>query len=152
LFAVFYLAMTFAVIYFNSPLVAAAYDYMRGGKPTVSSALAAANEHLPSIFRWSCFSTTIALILDQLPHGDNRVLNIVGPLVVAMDSIFRAALYQYAATGEAPGMFPPHVRRNAYVEKGNRGGWGGPSASDYHNTPRSRDYGDTGTRDWGAPR
>jgi Family of unknown function (DUF6159) len=235
--------MTFAVIYFNSALVAAAYDYMKGGKPTISSALDAANEHLPSIFGWACFSTTIGLILDQLRHGDNGVLKIVGwivgaiwtymtyfvvpvlvieglgpfeaiqrstslfrqtwgkqlvsnfgfgiayfivlvagitPLVlaatsstaaavvvgllvtvpiiaggvivlVAMEGIFRAALYQYAATGEAPGMFPPHALRNAYVEKGKQGGWGGGSGPMY-NTPRPSDYGDEGTGAWGPPR
>ena len=58
-----YLAGSFVTIYFNSALVAAAYAHLRGDEVSTGSAIAVANAHLPSIFGWACFATTVGLIL-----------------------------------------------------------------------------------------
>ena len=44
--------------------------------------------------------------------------------IMAMEGIFRAALYQFAAEGSASDYFPEGILRNAYVGKEDRGGWG----------------------------
>lgn len=82
--AVFYLFGSFIVIYFNSALIAAAYVRLQGGQPTVGSALQVANSHLPAIFGWACFSTTIGLIIEQLRGQRGGVLSILGYILQAI--------------------------------------------------------------------
>ena len=44
--------------------------------------------------------------------------------IQAMEGIFRAALYQFAAEGTSSDYFPEGILRKAYVGKEDRGGWG----------------------------
>jgi hypothetical protein len=78
--ALLYLAGSFVTIYFNSALVAAAYAHLRGEDVTVGTALTKANEHLPSIFGWACFATTVGLILSLIRSNNG----IVGRIVAAV--------------------------------------------------------------------
>jgi hypothetical protein len=82
--AAFYLAATFLIIYFNAALIAAAHQLIKGGSPTVSSALQVANSHLPTIFGWACFSTTIGLLIEQLRNGDGFVFKIIAWVLSAI--------------------------------------------------------------------
>jgi hypothetical protein len=221
--ALFYLIATFTVIYFNSALVFVACGRLNGETPTIGDGLAAANDHLPSIFGWSCFATTIGLIIEQLRSGDGLIFKVIGwivsaiwayatffvvpvlvmegvspfaalkrstgliqdtwgkqlisnwsffvaylalfavallPLVfafaistalgvavallfsapvliggvvvlVAMEGIFRAALYLFATGNLTSKAFPEQVLRLAYVGKNDRGSWGDSGAGDY---------------------
>ena len=61
-----YFVLSFVVIYFNTALVAAAYERLAGGDPTLKSALSEANRHLPVILGWSGVSATVSMVLKQL--------------------------------------------------------------------------------------
>jgi hypothetical protein len=79
--AVLYLAGSFVTIYFNSALVAAAYAHLRGDEVSTGSAIAVANAHLPSIFGWACFATTVGLILSLIRSNDSLVGRIVAAVL-----------------------------------------------------------------------
>jgi len=73
-----YFLLSFVVIYFNTALVAAAYERLAGGDPTLGSALAEANRHLPVILGWSAVSATVSMILKQLEERAGIIGAIVG--------------------------------------------------------------------------
>jgi hypothetical protein len=79
--ALLYLAGSFVTIYFNSALVAAAYAQLRGENVTVGSAIAVANQHLPSIFGWACFATTVGLVLSLVRRNNGLVGRLVGAIL-----------------------------------------------------------------------
>lgn len=54
------------VIFFNSALVAAALERLRGGDPNVGSGLRAAAARLPQILAWALISAIVSLILQAL--------------------------------------------------------------------------------------
>lgn len=77
-----YASSTFVVIFFNTALVAAALERLRGGDPNVRSGLRAASSHLPAILGWALITATVGLILQIL--RDRMENNIIGQLVLGM--------------------------------------------------------------------
>lgn len=73
--------MYFVGIFFNSALVAAALERLRGGDPTVGSGLRAARAHLPAILGWALIAATVGLILQAIR---GRTDNILGRLAAAL--------------------------------------------------------------------
>jgi hypothetical protein len=78
-----YFAVSFVVIFFNSALIAAALERLRGGDPTIGSGLAKARDHVGMIAGWAAIAATVGLILQALRgRTDNAlgriVLSIVG--------------------------------------------------------------------------
>jgi hypothetical protein len=80
-FAALYFAASFTIVYFNSALVSAAYEKLRGGAPTIGSSLRVANAHVPNIFGWDCFSTTIGLALESIRSSDSIVAKILASVL-----------------------------------------------------------------------
>ncbi len=62
----FYVAATYVTIFFNAALVLAADERMRGGDPTVDSALRAASRHAGRMLPWAVVSATVSVILQAL--------------------------------------------------------------------------------------
>lgn len=76
-----YAAATFVVIFFNSALIAAAMERLRGGDPSVSSGFRAALAHLPAIAGWALIAATVGLILQMLR---SRTDNVIGRIAIAL--------------------------------------------------------------------
>ena len=78
----------FIVVFFNSALVSAALDRLRGGDPNVRSGLSHASKHIHHIFIWSIIVTIMALIFAAIrASGRNR-----GAVGQIMTSIFASLL------------------------------------------------------------
>ena len=76
-----YVSSYFIVIFFNSALIAAALERLRGGDPDVRSGLRAAVAHLPTIIAWAVVAATVGLLL-QLARS--RTDNFLGRLAISM--------------------------------------------------------------------
>ena len=74
-------ASYFISIFFNSALVAAALERLRGGNPNVSMGLSHATKRLPAIFGWAVIAATVGLILSILR---DRTDNFIGRLVLSL--------------------------------------------------------------------
>ena len=64
----------FVTIFFNSALVAAALERLRGGDPNVSSGLAKAFSHIHNILGWAVISASVGLILQILRSRTDNFL------------------------------------------------------------------------------
>lgn len=73
--------MYFVGIFFNSALVAAALERLRGGNPTVGSGLNKAMSHLPAILGWAVIAATVGLVLQILR---DRMDNFIGRLALSL--------------------------------------------------------------------
>jgi hypothetical protein len=71
----------FIGIFFNSALVAAALERLRGGDPDVKSGLRAAMSHLPAILGWAVIAATVGLILQILR---DRTDNFIGRIALSI--------------------------------------------------------------------
>ncbi|MEZ4502038.1 MAG: DUF6159 family protein [Dehalococcoidia bacterium] len=71
----------FIGIFFNSALVAAALERLRGGNPTVGSGLSKAMSHLPAILGWAVIAATVGLVLQILR---DRMDNFIGRLALSL--------------------------------------------------------------------
>ena len=69
----------FVSIFFNSALVAAALERLRGGNPSVVSGLRHATARLPAIFGWALIAATVGLILSILR---DRMDNVIGRIAL----------------------------------------------------------------------
>ncbi len=69
-----YFGVTFCILYFNTALVAAALERLRGGDPTISSGLRVASSRIPSILGWAIITGTVGLILRALSERSDNVL------------------------------------------------------------------------------
>ncbi|MBM3141251.1 MAG: hypothetical protein FJZ92_13865 [Chloroflexi bacterium] len=78
---VLYALTYFVVIFFNSALVAAALERLRGGDPNVGSGLRAAAAHLPAIAGWAVVAATVGLLLQAIR---DRTDNALGRLAVSL--------------------------------------------------------------------
>jgi hypothetical protein len=78
---ILYAVATFVVIFFNSALIAAAMERLRGGDPSVSSGFRAALAHIHSIAGWALIAATIGLILQLLR---SRTDNVLGRIAIAL--------------------------------------------------------------------
>jgi hypothetical protein len=76
-----YVLAYFVVIFFNSALVAAALDRLRGGEPDVGSGLRAAQARLPAIIGWALIAATVGLLLQALR---GRTDNPLGRMAVSL--------------------------------------------------------------------
>jgi hypothetical protein len=77
----FSIAVAFVGIFFNAALVAGALERLRGGDPTVGSALRATLPHTPNILGWAIISASVGLILRALR---DRTDNMLGRLVLSL--------------------------------------------------------------------
>lgn len=78
----------FIVVFFNSALVSAALDRLRGGNPNIRSGLSHATKHIHHIFIWSIIVTIMALIFAAI-RASARNRGAVGQI---MTSIFASLL------------------------------------------------------------
>lgn len=76
-----YAIATFVVIFFNSALIAAAMQRLRGSDPDVSSGLRTAMANIRAIAGWALIAATVGLVLQALR---SRTDNIVGRLALAL--------------------------------------------------------------------
>jgi hypothetical protein len=61
-----YIALAFVTIFFNAALVAGAYERLRGGDPTLASALGGAVAKLGRILPWAIVSATVSVLLQAI--------------------------------------------------------------------------------------
>jgi hypothetical protein len=81
LYVLGFFAVTFAGIFFNSALVAAAIERLRGGNATVVGGLARAFTHIHAIFVWAIIAATVGLILQA---ARSNTENFLGRLALAL--------------------------------------------------------------------
>jgi len=77
----FYFVNYFVIVYFNSALVACAIIRLRGGDPTVSDGLRAANSRLPQILAWAAVSATVGVLLKAIESRSEKAGQIAAALV-----------------------------------------------------------------------
>jgi len=71
--AILIFGANFIIVFFNSALISAALERLRGGDPNVSSGLSHALKHIHHIFFWSIIVTIMGLIFAALKaNGRNR--------------------------------------------------------------------------------
>lgn len=78
---VVYAAATFIVIFFNSALIAAAMERLRGGDPSFRSGLKVARSNIVAIAGWALIAATVGLLLQVLRSRTN---NLVGRIAIAL--------------------------------------------------------------------
>jgi uncharacterized membrane protein len=78
---VLYTIATFVIIFFNSALIAAALERLRGGDPSVSSGFRAALAHIHTIAVWALIAATVGLILQMLR---SRTDSFIGRIAIAL--------------------------------------------------------------------
>ncbi len=76
-----YILLAFVAVYFHAATVAAAWERLEGGDPTVGSALRAANGRLGKLFAWSLVVATVNVVLQAMRNADNRFGRIAASLV-----------------------------------------------------------------------
>jgi len=81
LLVLLYISVYFVTIFFNSALIAAALQRLRGGDPNISSGLAVAMQHIPQILGWAIISASVGLLLQVLRSRQN---NFLGRMVIDM--------------------------------------------------------------------
>lgn len=106
-----YVLLSFITIFFNAALVHAAYERLKGGDPTVGSALRGAAAKAGSIFGWALVGfllmiPAILLIVFGFQLSGLAVvftvavaavwIILVSVVLSALNAIFRTALYLYA--------------------------------------------------------
>jgi len=79
LLVLLYISVYFITIFFNSALIAAALERLRGGDPNISSGMAVAMKHIPQILGWAIISASVGLILQILRSRQN---NFLGRIVI----------------------------------------------------------------------
>jgi len=81
LYVLGFVAVTYAVIFFNAALIAAAIERLRGGDPNVASGLRAVVPHMHKILGWAIISASVGLILQALR---SRTDNFLGRLALSL--------------------------------------------------------------------
>lgn len=61
-----YVTLAFVTVFFNTALVAGAYERLRGGDPTLASALGGAVAKLGRILPWAIASATVSVLLQAI--------------------------------------------------------------------------------------
>lgn len=80
---VFFLT-TFIGIFFNSALVAAALERLRGGDPNVASGLRVAMRHIHMIIGWAIIAATVGLLLQLLRNMARQRFGFLGEIAVSV--------------------------------------------------------------------
>jgi hypothetical protein len=79
--AFLFYVVTYAIgIFFQAAVIAGATERLRGGDPTVGSALAAASRRLGAILMWAIVAATVGMILRTIQER----VGIIGRIVVAL--------------------------------------------------------------------
>lgn len=81
--SVFFL-ITLIGIFFNSALVAAALERLRGGDPNVASGLSSAMRHIHAIIGWALIAATVGLLLQLLRNLARERFGFLGDIAVSM--------------------------------------------------------------------
>jgi hypothetical protein len=76
LFFVGYVALAYVTIFFNAALVHAADERMRGGNPTLGSALRGARSRAGQILPWAIVSATVSLVLRAIQERGGIIARI----------------------------------------------------------------------------
>jgi hypothetical protein len=87
---VFYLVTAFVTLFFNTALVGAVLERLRGGDPSVGTGFGVALRRLPAIFVYALVTATVGLalrLLENIGDGDNVVGQIASSLLGAGWSI-----------------------------------------------------------------
>ena len=88
---VFVFISTAIVIFFNSALVAAALERLRGGDPNVRSGLRAASARLPQILAWALISVIVSIILQALRERGGfagQIASMIGGVAWSLATFF----------------------------------------------------------------
>ena len=80
LLAVAYFGLASITVFFNAALVSAADERLRGGDPTLASALRGASRRLPQVLAWGAVSATVSVILQAVEER----LGVVGSIVTSL--------------------------------------------------------------------
>ncbi|MCC6124122.1 MAG: hypothetical protein IT426_04120 [Pirellulales bacterium] len=83
----FYFANYFAIVFFNSALVACAIGRFRGNEPTIGDGLRVAAARIPQIVAWALVSATIGLILKAIESNSEKAGQFVAGLLGAAWSV-----------------------------------------------------------------
>ncbi|MFQ5558202.1 MAG: DUF6159 family protein [Acidimicrobiales bacterium] len=75
------LALSVVSVFFNGALVAGAHERLRGGDPTVRSALSRAFSRIPGLVPWALLTATVGLILQALRERAGGLARFVVSLV-----------------------------------------------------------------------
>ncbi len=76
-----YFVIAFVTVYFLGALVAGADEVLRGGHPSVGSALQAANQRIHRLLPWAIVTATVTIILNALERNGGWVGRIVANLL-----------------------------------------------------------------------
>jgi hypothetical protein len=76
-----YVALSYVVIFFNAAIVCGADERLRGGDPTVGSALRGAMDRAGVLLPWAVLSATVSLILRAIEERSGLLGRIVAGLV-----------------------------------------------------------------------
>ena len=79
--AVFYILISFVVIFLNSALIHAAHERLTGGDPTIRSGLRGARDRVGTIFIWAVIAGTVGLALGIVSAIARRRAGIIGRIV-----------------------------------------------------------------------
>jgi hypothetical protein len=81
LYVIGFILVTYAVVFFNAALVAAALERLRGGDPNVGSGLRAVIPQMHNILGWAIISATVGLLLQAVR---SRTDNFLGRIALAI--------------------------------------------------------------------
>lgn len=76
--ALAYFLASFAIVYFNAALAAAAYQRMEGFHPDLGMGLMAANDRLGAIASWSALAASVVLMLNELSNSRSLIGRVFG--------------------------------------------------------------------------
>lgn len=74
LYVIGFVAVTYAVIFFNAALIAAAIERLRGGDPNVGSGLRAVVPQMHNILGWAIISASVGLVLQMIRSRTDSTL------------------------------------------------------------------------------
>lgn len=114
-----YIVLAYVAIFFKTALLCGADERMRGGNPTLGSALAGAASHAGKILPWAIVSATVSVILRSLEERAGLLGRIVIGLVgvawtVVTFLVLPVLVFEGVGVGDA-------VKRSATMLKGT---WG----------------------------
>ena len=90
LLAILIFGANFIIVFFNSALISAALERLRGGDPNISSGLSHAFKHIHHIFLWSIIVTIMALIFAAI-RTTGRSRGMVGQIMTELFASFLQA-------------------------------------------------------------
>jgi hypothetical protein len=80
-FFIYYFAASFAVIFFNTGLIACVQIRLRGGKPTFSDGIRYATGNIGKIFAWSAINASVGLVLRMIRERAGIIGNIIAGII-----------------------------------------------------------------------